>query len=162
LLYERLTGHEFLDFMAQMRGLPRLIAHERIASLLDLLELTEHADRLCGAYSFGMKRKLSLAAALLHQPPVLILDEPLNGLDPRSARHLKDLLLEQAGCGTTILFSTHDLATAEAICHRVGIFHKGSLLVEGSAADLRQLASAPDLETVFLNLTNEQEVTVSL
>ncbi len=157
LLYERLTGREFLDFLAQLRGLPKAVADERITSLLDMLELTEHADRLCGAYSFGMKRKLSLAGALLHQPAILILDEPLNGLDPRSARRIKDLFLALAAQGTTIVLSTHDLATAETVCHRVGIFHKGHLLTEGSAAELRQLAAAPDLETVFLNLTSEQE-----
>lgn len=157
LLYERLTGREFLDFLAQVRGLPKTIADEQIVSLMTLLELTEHADRLCGAYSFGMKRKLSLAGALLHRPEILILDEPLNGLDPRSARRIKDLFRELAAQGTSIVLSTHDLAIAETVCHRVGIFHKGHLLAEGSSAELRQLAAAPDLETVFLNLTSEQE-----
>jgi ABC-2 type transport system ATP-binding protein len=114
----------------------------------------EHADRLCGSYSLGMKRKLSLAGALIHQPAVLILDEPLNGLDPRSARRLKDLLLEMAASGTTILLSTHDLSTAETLCHRVGIMHRGRLMVEGSAAELRQMLGVPDLEAVFLNLTD--------
>lgn len=156
ILYERLTGYEFLAFLAQMRGLSRTIARTRIARLLDLLELGEQADRLCGSYSFGMKRKLALAAALLHAPQVLVLDEPLNGLDPRSARRLKDLLLQLAAHGTTILFSTHDLATAESICHRIGILHRGRLLAEGSAAELRQLAVAPDLEAVFLSLTSKQ------
>jgi ABC-2 type transport system ATP-binding protein len=103
-----------------------------------------------------MKRKLALAGALLHQPPVLILDEPLNGLDPRSARRLKDLFVEQARNGTTILLSTHDLATAEAVCHRVGIIHRGQLLAEGSASSLEQMASASDLEAVFLSLTSEE------
>lgn len=153
LLYERLKGREFLAFLAQLRGLPLKESSERIAYLLDLLELDEHADRLCGAYSFGMKRKLSLAGALLHSPSVLLLDEPLNGLDPRSARRLKDLFGELSAQGTTILLSTHDLATAEAVCHRVGILHRGCLLAEGSTPELRQLASASDLEAVFLSLT---------
>ena len=157
LLYERLSGREFLSFLSQMHGLPQQEAEQRIGYLLDMLELTPHADRLCGSYSFGMKRKLSLAAALLHQPRILILDEPLNGLDPRSSRALKDLLLALATSGVTILLSTHDVATAEAICSRVGILHKGRLLTEGSAADLRQLAQAPDLEAVFLNVTAEQQ-----
>ena len=103
-----------------------------------------------------MKRKLALAGALLHQPPVLILDEPLNGLDPRSARRLKDLFIERARDGTTILLSTHDLATAETVCHRVGIIHRGRLLAEGSASELEQIASASDLESVFLSLTSEE------
>jgi ABC-2 type transport system ATP-binding protein len=162
VLYERLTGREFLHFLAQMRGISQPSAEERITNLLNMLELDEHADRLCGAYSFGMKRKLSLASALLHQPQVLILDEPLNGLDPRSARRLKDLFIELASGGTTILLSTHDLATAEAVCHRIGIIHRGRLLAEGNASELRQLASASDLESVFLNLTEEQQEEVQI
>ena len=162
ILYERLTGREFLNFLGQMRGIALLQAQRRIEHFLDLLELTEHADRSCGAYSFGMKRKLALAGALLHQPAVLILDEPLNGLDPRSARRLKDLFIELAAGGTTILLSTHDLAAAEAVCHRVGIIHRGKLLAEGSASELEQIAAAPDLEAVFLSLTTENREEVSI
>jgi ABC-2 type transport system ATP-binding protein len=157
LLYDRLSGREFLAFLAQLRGLPHEHAAARIAELLDLLELTDQAEHPCGSYSFGMKRKLSLAGALLHQPPVLILDEPLNGLDPLSSRRLKNLFLRLATQGTTILLSTHDLATAESICHRVGIIQRGRLLVEGSSAELRKLAQAPDLESVFLALTTQAE-----
>ncbi len=157
LLYERLTGREFLAFLAQVRGIPQREASERIATLLDLLELTHQADRLCGTYSYGMKRKVALAGALLHQPAVLILDEPLNGLDPLSARRLKDLFVELAARDTAIFLSTHDLATAEAVCHRVGIIHQGRLLIEGSTQELRQAATAPDLETVFLNLVAGQQ-----
>ena len=159
LLYDRLTGREFLTFLAQLRGLPRELADERITSLLEMLELTEQAGRLCGSYSFGMKRKLSLAGALLPQSPVLILDEPLNGLDPLSAHRLKDLFLRLSAEGTTIFLSTHDLATAEAICARVGIIQRGRLLAEGSAAELRELVSAPNLESVFLALTTQPEET---
>jgi ABC-2 type transport system ATP-binding protein len=160
ILYERLTGREFLNFLAQLRGIPLKRSKERVEHALDFLELTEHAERPCGEYSFGMKRKLALAGALLHQPPVLILDEPLNGLDPRSARRLKDLFIEQASSGTTILLSTHDLATAEAVCHRVGIIHRGRLLAEGSTGELEQMASASDLEAVFLSLTSEDVLPV--
>ena len=153
MLYERLTGREFLAFLAQLRGIPRREADERIAQLLAILDLNERAASPSGAYSFGMKRKLALAGALVHQPAVLILDEPLNGLDPLSARRLKDLFIELAKGGTTIFLSTHDLATAESICHRVGIIQRGRLLVEGSAAELRQLVTASNLEDVFLALT---------
>jgi len=156
MLYERLTGREFLAFLAQMRRIPQHEAENRIKHLLILLELTDRANSPCGTYSFGMKRKLALASAMLHQPPVLILDEPLNGLDPLSAHRLKTLFAELAASGTTIFLSTHDLATAESICHRVGIIHKGHLLVEGSASELRQIVAAPDLESVFLSLTAEQ------
>lgn len=161
LLYNRLSGREFLAFLGQLRGLPCQAAEERIAMLLNLLELTDAAGRLCGSYSFGMKRKLALAGALLHEPEVLILDEPLNGLDPRSARRLKDLFAQLAADGTTIFLSTHDLATAEEMCQRIGILHQGRLLAEGSPAELRALASVADLESVFLNLTAQtQEVLV--
>lgn len=161
LLYNRLCGREFLAFLGQMRGLPRKETEERITMLLNLLELTDAGGRLCGSYSFGMKRKLALAGALLHEPEVLILDEPLNGLDPRSARRLKDLFTQLAADGTTIFLSTHDLATAEEICQRIGILHRGRLLAEGSPAELRALASVADLESVFLNLTAQtQEVLV--
>jgi ABC-2 type transport system ATP-binding protein len=151
-----------LNFLGQMRGIALLEAEKRIEYLLDLLELTEHKDRLCGSYSFGMKRKLALAGALLHQPQVLILDEPLNGLDPRSARRLKDLFIELAGGGTTILLSTHDLATAETVCHRVGIIHRGRLLTQGSATELERMATLPDLEAVFLTLTAEKQEGVAI
>jgi ABC-2 type transport system ATP-binding protein len=153
LLYERLTGREYLAFLAQMRGIPYQEAIGRMETLLEALGLAEQAERPSGSYSFGMQRKLALAGALLHQPRVLILDEPLNGLDPRSARHLKELFRELVAGGSTILLSTHDLATAEEICQRVGVIHHGRLVAEGSAAELRVLVGAPDLEAVFLNLT---------
>ena len=161
ILYERLTGREFLEFLAQMRGIPEDPAAERIERLLEMLELSGRADGPCGAYSFGMKRKLALAGALLHEPSVLILDEPLNGLDPRSARRLKDLFTELAARGVAVMLSTHDLATAEGVCHRVGILHRGTLIAEGSAGELRRLAEAPDLEGVFLRLTEEQPEAVA-
>jgi len=155
MLYDRLTGREFLDFLAQIRGTPEQVASERIEQLLDVLELRDRADTACGTYSFGMKRKLAIAGALMHKPRVLILDEPLNGLDPLSARRLKDLFAELVADGSAIFLSTHDLATAESLCHRVGIIHKGRLLVEGSSSELRQIAGAPGLEEAFLSLTAE-------
>ncbi len=155
MLYDRLTGREFLDFLAQIRGMPEREASGRIEQLLDVLDLRGRAYTACGTYSFGMKRKLAIAGALIHAPQVLILDEPLNGLDPLSARRLKDLFAELAAAGTAIFLSTHDLATAESICHRVGIIHKGRLLVEGSSSELRQIAGAPGLEEAFLSLTAE-------
>jgi ABC-type multidrug transport system ATPase subunit len=157
MLYDRLTGREFLDFLAQLQGMPEQLARGRIEQLLDVLELRIRADTACGTYSFGMKRKLAIAGALMHKPQVLILDEPLNGLDPLSARRLKDLFAELVSDGSTIFLSTHDLATAESLCHRVGIIHKGHLLVEGSISELRQLAEAPGLEEAFLSLTAENE-----
>lgn len=156
MLYDRLTGREFLEFLAQIRGIPEQETSRRIEQLLDILELRDRADTACGTYSFGMKRKLAIAGALIHKPRVLILDEPLNGLDPLSARRLKDLFAELAAGGTAIFLSTHDLATAESICHRVGIIHQGRLLVEGSSSELRQIAGAPGLEEAFLSLTAQE------
>ena len=156
ILYERLTGREFLEFLGQMRGIPRREATGRIERLLRLLDLSERADGPCGAYSLGMRRKLALAGALLHEPSVLILDEPLNGLDPRGARRLKELFAELAASGVAVMLSTHDLATAEEVCHRVGILHRGRLIADGDASELRRLAGAPDLEAVFLRLTEER------
>ena len=157
ILYERLTGREFLAFLAQMRSLPRQIAEQRIADLLALLDLTDVADTVCSTYSFGMKRKLAVAGALIHQPSVLILDEPFNGLDPRSMRRLKTLFAELTTDGVTIFLSTHDLALAESICHRIGILHRGRLVAEGSVQELRQLATASNLEEVFFSITEDQE-----
>jgi ABC-2 type transport system ATP-binding protein len=158
VLYERLTGREFLAFLAQMRGLSQQVVEQRITDLLALLDLTNVSDTVCSAYSFGMKRKLAMAGALLHQPSVLILDEPFNGLDPHSMRRLKALFVELAGSGTTIFLSTHDLTLAESICHRVGIIHRGRLVAEGSTQELRQLAAVANLEEVFFALTEEEEV----
>ncbi|HYC91743.1 MAG TPA: ABC transporter ATP-binding protein [Thermoanaerobaculia bacterium] len=155
ILYDRLSGREFLEFLAQVRGLDRRASGQRIEELLQLLELKRHAHVACGNYSFGMKRKLSLAGALLHQPSVLLLDEPFNGLDPRSAHRLKQLFGELSGA-TTIFLSTHDLATAEAVCHRVGILHHGRLIAEGRPDELHQRAAGSDLEAIFLDLTREE------
>src|SRR5205085_7690896 len=141
---------------AQMRSIPRQQAAKDIDSLLNMLDLSDPAQSQCATYSYGMKRKLALAAALLHHPSVLILDEPLNGLDPLSARRLKDLFAELAADGTAIFLSTHDLATAESLCHRIGIIARGRLLVEGSASELREIAAAPDIESLFLALATEQ------
>jgi ABC-2 type transport system ATP-binding protein len=155
ILYDRLSGREFLEFLAQVRGLDRPSSAKRIEELLQLLDLKRHAHVACGNYSFGMKRKLSLAGALLHQPSVLVLDEPFNGLDPRSAHRLKQLFGELAGV-TTIFLSTHDLPTAEAVCHRVGILHHGRLIAEGTPAELQKSAAGSDLAEIFLDLTREE------
>lgn len=156
ILYDRLSGKEFLAFLAQMRSISRDEAERRIDLLLTLFELSDRQDSPSGSYSYGMKRKLALAGALIHEPSVLILDEPLNGLDPRSARRLKDLFAELSREGVGILLSTHDLATAEAVCDRIGIIHRGRLLTEGTLDELTSGApgdARPDLKSVFLRFT---------
>ncbi|HMQ33859.1 MAG TPA: ABC transporter ATP-binding protein [Chloroflexaceae bacterium] len=156
LLYERLTGREYLQFLAQLRGLPLDTATARSDELLELLDLASHADQLSRSCSLGMRRKLALAGALLHRPAVLILDEPLNGLDPRAAYRLKELLSDLASQGSAILLSTHDLAVAEAIASRVGLLHAGRLVAQGRPEEVRDLAAAESLEHAFLQLTVPQ------
>jgi len=155
-LYEFLTGAEYLDFVADMYGLDPATRAERIQQFLTGFELAGHEDSLISGYSQGMKQKVALIAALSHRPRLLILDEPLNGLDPRSARVTKDLLRNLAVQeGVAILFSTHVLEIAQAICDRIVILHRGHVLASGTVATLRDRAglAGRDLEEVFLALT---------
>jgi len=155
-LYEFLTGAEYLDFVADMYGLDRATRRERIQQFLTGLELAGHENSLISGYSQGMKQKVALIAALLHRPRLLVLDEPLNGLDPRSARVTKDLLRNLAAHeGVAVLFSTHVLEIAQAICDRVVILHGGHVLASGTVAALRDRTglAGRDLEEVFLSLT---------
>jgi ABC-2 type transport system ATP-binding protein len=155
-LYEFLTGAEYLDFVADMYGLDPTTRKSRIEQFLTGLELAGHENSLISGYSQGMKQKVALIAALVHHPRLLVLDEPLNGLDPRSARVTKDLLRNLAvHDGVGVLFSTHILEIAQAICDRVVILHHGYVLASGTVAALRDRAglSGRDLEEVFLTLT---------
>jgi ABC-2 type transport system ATP-binding protein len=155
-LYEFLTGAEYLDFVADMYGLDRATRRARIQQFLTGLELAGHENALISGYSQGMKQKVALIAALAHRPRLLILDEPLNGLDPRSARVAKDLLRDLAGReGVAVVFSTHVLEIAEAICDRVVILNHGEVVASGTVAALRDRAGlvGSGLEEVFLALT---------
>jgi len=155
-LYEFLTGAEYLDFVADMYGLDPTTRAERIQQYLAGFELAGHENSLISGYSQGMKQKVALIAALSHHPKLLILDEPLNGLDPRSARITKDLLRNLATHeGVAVLFSTHVLEIAQAICDRIVILHRGHVLASGTVAALRDRAgmAGRDLEEVFLALT---------
>ncbi|MGA7476543.1 MAG: ABC transporter ATP-binding protein [Thermoplasmata archaeon] len=155
-LYEFLTGAEYLDFVADMYGLDPSTRRDRIRQFLTGLELEGHENSLISGYSQGMKQKVALIAALAHRPRLLVLDEPLNGLDPRSARVTKDLLRNLAAHdGVAVLFSTHVLEIAQAICDRVVILHHGRVLASGTVAALRDRTglAGRDLEEVFLALT---------
>lgn len=159
-LYEFLTATEYLDFVADVRGLRYEEKKERIDRLIHALDLEgKHGDTISG-YSQGMKQKVALMGAILHHPRVLLLDEPLNGLDPKAARVVKDLIHGLAREGVTTIFSTHILEIAEAICDRLTILQNGSLLAEGSAQDLREKAELPGsgMEDVFLKLTGTKGV----
>ena len=152
-LYEYLTGRQYVALVASLWRVGRRERDERAARLLHELGLDDVADELCRCYSHGTRKKIHLTAVLTTQPRVLLLDEPSTGLDPRSVRALKDLLLAEAGRGTTVLFSTHVLETAEQICHRVGILHRGRLRAEGTVAELRAAHGDATLEATFLRLT---------
>jgi ABC-2 type transport system ATP-binding protein len=154
-LYDRLTAIEFLDFVGALYDLPPAVAAPRARALLERLALERAAGNLIETYSLGMRQKAAVAAALLHEPPLLMLDEPLQGLDPKGARALKDLLRERAAAGCGVLVSTHLLEVAERLCDRVVILHLGRKRAEGSLDSLRAPGSRATLEEVFLELTGE-------
>jgi ABC-2 type transport system ATP-binding protein len=153
-LYEKLTGREFLRFVVEMYGLDRGQADARLAELIETFEMGDFVDDLCENYSQGMKQRVVFASALIHNPKVLIVDEPLVGLDPRSARIVKDLFVAQARSGVAVLMSTHLLSIAEELADTIGIVDHGRLLARGTLAELReQLQSHAPLEDLFLKLT---------
>jgi ABC-2 type transport system ATP-binding protein len=154
-VYEELTGAEFLQFVGGMRGLTREEADERAQRLLAFLLLTEAEGQPIGEYSAGMRKKIGLAAALMHRPQVLLLDEPFNGVDPISSRSIKDLLLDLTRRGATVFFSSHVLEVTERLCSRVAIIHKGRLVACDSPEGLRAgvgLGEEASLEDVFLRV----------
>ena len=160
LLYEALTPREFLEFVASVRRLDRRFASERTRTYVSAFRLDEEFEEPIMALSNGTRQKVLLIAALLHQPPLLVLDEPLNSLDPRSVRIMKDLLVRYVASGERgVLFSTHTMEVAEQLCHRVGILDRGVLRGEGTLPRLREKVAAGDatLEEVFLRLTEEGE-----
>ncbi len=156
-LYEKLTSSEFMDFVAKLYGMSDPKA--RISELLDLFGLNEWASELVENFSHGMKQRLVMASSLLHKPQVLVVDEPMVGLDPRGARLVKDIFKDLASTGVTIFMSTHTLEIVEQMCTRVAIIHKGCIIAEGSVADLGRMASMPNshLEPIFLRLTGGEE-----
>jgi ABC-2 type transport system ATP-binding protein len=155
-LYERLSAREMLDLIGALYDVPPAVARRRADELIERLALAGAADDLIESYSQGMRQKVAVAAAVLHDPPLLMLDEPLIGLDPLAARELKDLLRERADAGYGVLVSTHLLDVAERLCDRVTILHHGRRLAEGSLAALRGESEAT-LEDVFLALTRDAE-----
>ena len=158
-LYEKLTGREFLYFVGEMYGLPKALRDERIAALVDRLDITEFLDQLTESYSHGMKQKVVLAAALLHDPAVLIIDEPMVGLDPRGIRTVKNLFVEHTKKGGTVFMSTHTLDIAESVADRIGIIRRGELIAMGTLDELRAKAQHEhSLEEIFLQLTDADDV----
>lgn len=154
-LYEKLSGSEFLRFIADMYGLSRHEAAERIAQQTEAFGLRDFVNDLAESYSHGMKQRVAFAAAMLHDPPVLVIDEPMVGLDPRSVRLVKDLLRANAARGQTIFMSTHLLSIAEEIADRVGIVDQGQLKFLGTLDELRCRVSSHEasLERLYLDFT---------
>jgi len=159
LLYDRLSPMEYLEFVAGLWGVPPKQGRARAESLLKLLGLWDQRDQRCETFSRGMKQKTALAGALIHEPRLLILDEPLTGLDAAVSRQVKDLLQARVKGGATVILTTHILEVAERIADRIGIIQAGKLLAEGTLAELRERAGEREgtLEDVFLELTGEAD-----
>jgi ABC-2 type transport system ATP-binding protein len=153
MLYGKLKPTEYLEFVAGLWGIRAEDAEPRARRLLDWLDLTPHAHELSEGFSRGMKQKLALAGALIHEPELLILDEPLTGLDAAAARQVKDLLLSHVEQGGTVILTTHILEVAERLAQRIGIIRQGRLIAEGSLAELRERTQGGSLEDMFLQLT---------
>lgn len=160
-LYAKLTGRELLHFVADLYDLDRNQAARRAEELLRMFELASAAEDTIDSYSHGMQQKTSLAAALMHDPKVLVLDEPTVGLDPKSARLIKDILRQLADRGAAVMLSTHILEIAERMCDRIGIINKGELVAVGTMDELRVLdkTGQTSLEDIFLSLTGGAEET---
>lgn len=154
-LYERLTGQEFLEFVCGLWSMDREKAKNNTERLLTLFNLQDAADDFIQSYSSGMKQKLNIIQALVHEPAVLVLDEPLNALDPKTAKQAKDLLREFTKKGGTAFLTTHALDTAERFCTRVGIINKGKLICTGTVEELKTRAEKEGgtLEDVFMKFT---------
>jgi len=157
-LYEKLTGMEFMRFSADLYGVGEEAFLERSERILRQFALYEWRDELIEAYSHGMKQRLIISAALLHEPRVLIVDEPMVGLDPAGIKMVKEILRDLARQGTTVFMSTHTLAVAEDLCDRIGVISRGSLIATGTVGELKNIAETRegDLEDVFLRLTREE------
>jgi len=154
-LYEKLTGMEFLKFIADLYDVEEDAFLEKSKEKLDMFFLSDRSNELIESYSHGMKQRLVMAAALLHDPEVIVVDEPMVGLDPLAIKMVKDLFRHLANEGVTIFMSTHTLKVAEDICDKIGIIHKGTLIAKGTYEDLRGdgATEGADLEQIFIRLT---------
>ncbi len=156
-LYTHLSGAEYLTMVAQLRNLPVRASSERIDGLLRLLSLYDDRHASISGYSKGMRQKVLIAAALMHNPELILLDEPFSGLDVASALVLRSLIQELAARGKVVLFSSHELDTVERICSRVVILHRGKLVADDTIERLRSLMELPTLEGIFSQLAVEQD-----
>lgn len=160
-LYEKLTGWEFLKFIADLYRVDETAFTRKAGQALETFGLSEWRHELIESYSHGMKQRIIMSAALIHDPEVIVVDEPMVGLDPAAIKLVKDLFKQLAAGGTTIFMSTHTLAVAEDICDRIGVIHRGTLIATGSPAELRRSGRVENanLEEVFIRLTIERSNT---
>ena len=154
LLFDRLTGTEFLEFVGRMYGLARGVSRERARGLMALFELDENRRKLIAEYSKGMRKRVAMAASLIHHPELFLMDEPFEGVDAVGARLMKDILLDQVRQGATIFLTSHVLEVVERLCDRVAIIHDGKIVTEGTLADLR--AGSETLEDVFVRVVGAE------
>lgn len=157
ILYESLTPSELFKFVGSIRGIPKDKLEERVNYFVKAFGIEKYLEQFIGTLSFGTQQKVSLITALLHDPKVLILDEAMNGLDPKSARILRELLLEFKNEGKSIVFSTHILSLAEIICDKIGVIYQGKIIAEGTIEELKEKAHEESLEDVFLKLTESKD-----
>ncbi len=164
LLFDYLTGAEYLEFVARLYGLARPLAKERGRELLELFQLSENQRKLIGEYSKGMRKRVAMAAALIHRPRLFLMDEPFEGVDAIGARLMKDILLEQVHRGATVFLTSHVLEVVERLCDQVAIINRGKIIVQGTMAELRQQATqgASTLEDIFVNLVGGERYSEKL
>jgi ABC-2 type transport system ATP-binding protein len=154
LLFDRLTGGEFLEFVGRMYGLARPVARERSGELLKLFELADQPRKLIAEYSKGMRKRIAMAASLIHRPKLFLMDEPFEGVDAVGARLMKDILLDQVRQGATIFLTSHVLEVVERLCDRVAIIHEGRIVREGAMQELR--TGTETLEDVFVRVVGAE------
>jgi ABC-2 type transport system ATP-binding protein len=155
LLFDRLTGSEFLEFVGRMYGLARPVARERARGLLELFELSDNGRKLIAEYSKGMRKRVAMAASLIHHPELFLMDEPFEGVDAVGARLMKDILVDQVQRGATIFLTSHVLEVVERLCDRVAIIHEGKIVTEGTLDELR--AGSETLEDVFVRVVGAEK-----
>ena len=160
LLFDHLTGFEFTEFVGRMYGLTRSMARERARELLTLFELDGDVRKLIGDYSKGMRKRVAMAAALIHRPELFLLDEPFEGVDAVGARLMKEILLEQVRHGATVFLTSHVLEVVERLCDQVAIIHQGRLVLKGTMAELRR--GSETLEDVFVRVVGAERPAESL
>src|SRR3954447_1874126 len=165
LLFDYLTGSEYLEFVARLYETPKKVAKARANELIELFQLAEHPRKLIGEYSKGMRKRVAMAAALIHRPRLFLMDEPFEGVDAVGARLMKDILLEQVRHGVTVFLTSHVLEVVERLCDQVAIINRGKIVVQGTMSELRKQAVAGEagtLEEIFVNLVGAERYSEKL